>query len=71
MALISCKVFLTLIWSKNCVLTRNTYRKAVLAQGGNAAVAGINNPTNANLKQLKQNRMYQLLVFQLKIIANY
>ena len=47
--LINCEVSLTLTWSENCVLTSKAYRRAVSAQGGNPAVDGINNPTNATL----------------------
>ena len=39
-----------LTWSENCVLTSKTYRRAVDAQGGNPAVAGINNATSATFK---------------------
>ena len=35
------------IWSENCVLTSKATRDAVPAQGGNPAVAAIDNPTNA------------------------
>ena len=47
MPLINCEVSLTLTCSKNCVLTRKAYRRAVAAQGGNPRVDGINNPTGA------------------------
>ena len=50
MPLISCEVSLTLAWSENCVSTSKAYREAVAAQGGNPAVAGINNPTCATFK---------------------
>ena len=47
MPLINCEVPLTLTWSKNCVLTRKSHRRAVAAQGGNPRVDGINNRTGA------------------------
>ena len=48
--LINCEVFLTLTWSKNCVLTSKATRDAVPAQGGKPAVARTNNSTNATFK---------------------
>ena len=51
MPLISFEVSLTLTWSENCVLTSKAYRTAVAAQGGNPAVAEINNPTDATFKK--------------------
>ena len=50
MPLINCEVSLTLIWSKNCVLTSRAYRQEVAAQGDNPRVDGINNPTDATFK---------------------
>ena len=41
---------LILTWSENCVLTSKAARDAVPAQGGNPAVAAIDNPTNAAFK---------------------
>ena len=50
MLLISCEVSLTLAWSKNWALTRNSYREAVPPQGNNTALAETNNPTGATFK---------------------
>ena len=50
MPLINCEVSLTSTWSKNCVLRSKACRRAVAAQGGNLAVGGTNNPTNATFK---------------------
>ena len=46
--LINCEVSLILTWSENCVLTNKVYRRAVADV--NAAVAGVNNPTDATFK---------------------
>ena len=48
--LVNCAVSIILAWSENCLLTSKAYRRAVPAQGGNPAVVGINNPTNATFK---------------------
>ena len=37
-------------WSENCVVTSKATRDSVPAQGGNPAVAAIDNPTNATFK---------------------
>ena len=50
MPLINCGVFLTLTWSENCVLTSKATRNAIPAQGGNPALAVVNNPTGATFK---------------------
>ena len=50
MPLINCAVSLILTWSENCVLTSKATREAVPAQGGNPAVAAVNNPTGATFK---------------------
>ena len=50
MPLINCKVFMTLSWSKNCVIRSKTYRKAIPAERDNPAVTRINNPTNATFE---------------------
>ena len=50
MPLINCEINLILTWSENCVLTSKATRDAVPAQGGNPAVAAIDNPTNATFK---------------------
>ena len=44
MPLINCEVSLSLTWSEKCVLTSRATRDAVAAQGGNPAVAEIDNP---------------------------
>ena len=49
MPLINGEVSLILTWPENSVLISKVYRRAVAAQGGNPAVAGINNPVNATL----------------------
>ena len=49
MPLINGEVALILTWSENSVLINKVYRRAVAAQGGNPAVAGINNPVDATL----------------------
>ena len=48
--LINWEVFLSLAWSASFVLTSKATRDAVPAQGGNPAVARVNNPTNATFK---------------------
>ena len=50
MPLINCEINLILAWSENCVLTSKATRDAVPAQGGNPAVAAIDNTTNAIFK---------------------
>ena len=50
MPLINCEINLILAWSENCVLTSKATRDAVPAQGGNPAVAAIDNTTNATFK---------------------
>ena len=50
MCLTNCEVFLTLTWSKNCVLTNITTQTARAAQGDNPARKAINGPTNATFK---------------------
>ena len=50
MSLINCEVSLTFTWSENCVITSKAYRRAIPAQGGDSAVAGINNLANATFK---------------------
>ena len=37
-------------WSENCVVTSKATRDSVPAQGGNPAVAAIDNPTMQHLK---------------------
>ena len=50
MPLINCEINLILTWSENFVLTSKATRDAVPAQGGNPAVAAVNNPANATIK---------------------
>ena len=52
MPLINCEINLILTWSENCVLTSKATSDAVPAQGGNPAVAAIDNPTNATFKTI-------------------
>ena len=47
MPLINCEINLILTWSETCVLTSKATRDAVPAQGGNPAVAEVDDPTNA------------------------
>ena len=69
MHLINCEVSMTLPWPQHRVLTRITTQAAVGAQGNNPARPAINVPTNAAFKTT-ENCMYQLLLYQLKIIRN-
>ena len=55
-ALINCKVSLTLSWSANCVITSLEKRLVRAAQGGNPAVYG-DSPTNAVFK-IKDTKLY-------------
>ena len=48
--LINCEINLILTWSEKCVITSKATRDAVPAQGGNPAVAAVNNPTNTTFK---------------------
>ena len=57
MPLINCETNLILTRSENCVLTSKTTRDAVPAQGGNHAVAAVNNSANAILK-MKDTKLY-------------
>ena len=50
MPLINCVINLILTWSENCELTNKATRDTVPAQGGNPAVAAVNNPTNVTFK---------------------
>ena len=61
MPLINCEINLILTWSENCVLTNKATRDAVPAQGGNPAVAAVNNPKNAKLK-IKDTKLYAPVV---------
>ena len=49
--LISCEIYLNLIWYKNCVLTSKPTRNALAAVRDNSAVAQINNPADANINE--------------------
>ena len=68
MSLINCEVSLTLTWSESCVLTDITTQSARAAQGDNPARPAINASTNATWET--QNCIYQLLLYQLKMIKN-
>ena len=48
--LINCEINLFLTWFEKCVLTSKATRDAVPAQGGNPAVAAVDNSTNATFK---------------------
>ena len=61
MPLINCEINLILTWSENCVLTSKATRDAVPAQGGNPAVAAVNNPANATIK-LTEVKLYVPIV---------
>ena len=60
--LINCEVELILTWSKNCVLADMTRRNA---QGNNPAIVL---PTGLEFKIIDTNYMFQLLIYQKKII---
>ena len=55
MPLINCEVSLTLTWSENCVITSKATREG--HPDADAAVTGINNPTNAAFK-IKHTKLY-------------
>ena len=57
MHLINCEINLILTWSKNCVIKSKATRNAIPAQGGNPAVAAVNNSTNATFK-IKDTKLY-------------
>ena len=61
MPLINCEINLILTWSENCVLTSKATRDAVPAQGGNPAVAAVNNPANATIK-ITEVKLYVTIV---------
>ena len=50
MQLINCEVNLIITWSKKCLLTNKAIGDAVSAQGGNPAVAAVDNTTNGTFK---------------------
>ena len=53
--LINCEIFLTLTWSKNCVITSKSTREA--DPDADPPVVGINNPTNATFR-IKDTKIY-------------
>ena len=57
MPLINCEINLILTWIENFALTNKATRDAVPAQGGNLAVAAVNNPTNVTFK-IKDTKLY-------------
>ena len=61
MPLINCEIYLTLNWSENCVITRMEKRIIVNTQRDVS-------PTGATFKITGTNYMYQLLLYQRKII---
>ena len=69
--LINCEINLSFTWSENCVLTDITTQAAVPAQEDDPATPEINAPTDATFKIVDTNCMYQLLLYQLKMIINY
>ena len=70
MPLINCEVVLTLTWSDNCVLTNITTEAARAAEGENPARQAINAPTNATF-QITDTKLYQLLLYQLKMTKDF
>ena len=70
-SLINCEVSLTLIWSKDCVLTDLKTTAAVPAQGDNPARPAIAAQTGATFKIKNKNCMFQSLLYQLKMTTNY
>ena len=48
--MVNCEINLIFTWSKNCLRTSKTTRDTVHAQGGNPAVAAVNNPTDATFR---------------------
>ena len=70
MPLINCEVVLTLTWSDNCVLTNITTEAARAAEGDNPARQAINAPTNATF-QITDTKLYQLLLYQLKMTKDF
>ena len=70
MPLITCEVVLTLTWSDNCVLTNITTEAARAAEGDNPARQAINAPTNATF-QITDTKLYQLLLYQLKMTKDF
>ena len=70
MPLINCEVVLTLTWSDNCVLTNITTEAARAAEGNNPARQAINAPTNATF-QITDTKLYQLLLYQLKMTKDF
>ena len=47
---INCEVNLIITWSKKCLLTSKATRDIVSAQGGNPAVAAVENTTSGTFK---------------------
>ena len=70
MPLINCEVVLTLTWSDNCVSTNITTEAARAAEGDNPARQAINAPTNATF-QITDTKLYQLLLYQLKMTKDF
>ena len=70
MPLINCEVVLTLTWSDNCVSTNITTEAARAAEGDNPARQAINTPTNATF-QITDTKLYQLLLYQLKMTKDF
>ena len=61
MLLINCEVYLTLTWSKKCVLTDITTQPAREYQGDNPRRPVINPPTNATF-QITDTKLYAPVV---------
>ena len=57
MALINCEITLILTWSENRVIASKATKDAAPSQGGNPAVAAVNNPANATFK-IKDTKLY-------------
>ena len=71
MTLINCKVFLTLTWSENCVLTDITTQAARATQRDNPARPAINAPANARFKITDTKLYVQVLLYQLKMTKDF
>ena len=69
--LINCEVNLISLWSKKCILIDKTMQAAVSALRNDLARPAMNVPTDATFKITETNYMYQLLLYQPKMIINY
>ena len=69
MPLINCEVELILTWFKNCVLINKSIRDADF--DADPIVYEIDNPENAIFQIKDTNYMFQLLVYQKKMIQKF